>query len=129
MSNDRFPELNACNAAQKAVEEFDARHRAKEEAIKQVAKMLERGGWGSVKVGEARTTDPRYEDLGTDMETEPLVSVSALRGDSIESIVKQRQALVREWEQAYASVPEQIRTSARGPGTGKAIRSRHPRRR
>jgi hypothetical protein len=129
MSEDRFPELTACNAAAKAVEDFDLKHALKAGAIRQVAKMLDRGGWEVIRFRD-ETRAPLAREA-TAAEDDAAVSRDALRGDSIETIVMERRQLVQVWERAYAAVPEAIRTSARAPHGAvhrAMLRDRRPRR-
>jgi hypothetical protein len=44
VTEERFPELIACNAAANAVKDFDHKHAPKADAIKKVASMLQQGG-------------------------------------------------------------------------------------
>jgi hypothetical protein len=114
MSEDRFSEITACNAAKKAVKDFDAKHAAKAEAIKQIAKMLERGGWSAVQIETEAILDARNQRLESAPDIEP-VPQKALDGDRIETIVNERRRLMQEWERAYQAVPEPIRASAPNP--------------
>ena len=113
MTEDRCRELGACKAAQKAVEDFDHKHAAKAAAIKQVAKMLTNGGWGSIRFEDERRVPLAPTRTASGAAT---VSRTALRGDQIETIVMERRRLYQEWERAYAAVPVEIRASAPAPG-------------
>jgi hypothetical protein len=112
MPTDRFPELTACNAAKAAVDEFDAKYASKATAMKRIAQMLERGGWGAVAFEEDTPYSPGSRRISPDIEP---VALASLAGASIESIVRQRRALVQQWEAAYQAVPEAIRASASSP--------------
>ncbi|HME23858.1 MAG TPA: hypothetical protein VKI44_21445 [Acetobacteraceae bacterium] len=123
---DRFPELTVCQAAAKAVQDFDARYQPKAEAIKRIAAMLERGGWGAVVFEDDYADMSEAQRIQPDIEP---VSPGALRGDSIETIVRECRRLREHWEVAYAAVPLAIRKSAADPDRGaSARRPGHPRR-
>jgi hypothetical protein len=124
---DRFPELTACNAAKKAVDDFDAAHASKAEAIKLIAKMLERGGWGAIAFDEEFRHIPEAQRIEPDIAPP---SAEALRGDSIENIVTQRRLLYQAWDRAFQNVPGPIRGSAPSPHQAGLTRlpGRQPRR-
>ena len=110
MSEDRFPEITACKAAQKAVSDFDVARQAKLTAIVGLANMLEKGGWGAAKFREE--TPVSGQGIRPDL---PPISRDALRGEPIEKIVRDRQALMDQWWGAYDAVPELILSSAPAP--------------
>jgi len=125
MSDDRFHELTACNAAKQAVEDFDKRHAAKADALKRIATALERGGWGAIKFQEELPLNIRNDQHVIDNNRD-IVSQKALDGDRIETVVHERRRLMQQWEAAYASVPEPIRNSAPNPhGSAARLRERH----
>jgi hypothetical protein len=108
---DRFPEMTRCQAAAKAVDDFDTNHETKRLALIAVGHALENGdGWSAVKFREH--TPISGEGLRPDIEP---VSLNALQGESIEEIVLTRGRLMEEWRNALAAVPEPIRSSAKRP--------------
>lgn len=98
----RYPELVACQAAQKALKDFDAAHKAKEEAIKTFARMLDRGGWASVVLDNDVANIPFRQRVPEDVEPVP---INALGPPSLVEIVMDRRALVMRWQRAYESRP------------------------
>jgi hypothetical protein len=113
MSEDRYPELTACNAAKQALDDFDVRHQAKKDALIKLGQILQRGGWNAVQFMEkTRFVPPAAREPGDD---ENMISLRALEGDTVEAIVEERKRLLQQWELAYEAVPAQIRAAAPQP--------------
>jgi len=107
---ERYPELTRCQAAAKAVDDFDALHESKRLALISVANALDVGGWGAIKFREH--TPLSGEGLRADSDP---VSLTALQGESIETLVLTRQRLMEEWRNAVAAVPAITQASAVRP--------------
>ena len=121
----RFSEIAACQAAEKAVQDFNDAHKGRAEAIKRIAKMLERGGWGSVVF----ESDLPYQSASNIVPRDiPPVAHSDLEGDSIAVMVSNYRQLQELWKAAYDAVPTMIKSSAPAPREAPAKLHDRPRR-
>jgi hypothetical protein len=118
--SEQYPELSACEAAKCELDRFVRKHEGKRQAIIQLAKILEKHGWGGVTFeDEVRDSGGRQPIQGL------LVSRQALAGDSVAAIVKEYGQLFDRWEAAFAAVPEAIQTSAARPHRIGAATTQH----
>jgi hypothetical protein len=113
MATGKYPELDACNAAQEAVENFDSTHAAKAAAIIKLGAALTQGGWAAVVFEEElrASSTPSHEPS----------SLVALEGETAVQIVRKRRDLISQWQAAFDAVPQEIRAAAQGP---RALQSR-----
>jgi hypothetical protein len=120
----RFPEIERYNARKKELEDFDAAQAAKADAIRLLAQMLNRGGWGAVEFesdfGDASPAQ-RIESGITP------ISAYALGGESVLQIVTKWRSLMKAWEAAYEEMPDQLRSLVPRPSAARAKPQQNPR--
>lgn len=109
---DRYPELDVYEVANKALEDFDARHEAQKNAIEALAPMLRKSGWAGVKLNADDAGVPPAGQIRGDIEP---ISVAALEGDSVFQIVTRSRLLEGALLNAYTALPEEIRGAVSPP--------------
>jgi hypothetical protein len=113
--DDRYPELIEYKKAKRAIEDFDMSNVRTAEAIKTLAKMLERGGWSAVTFDvevESVPEPQRIQEDITPVSLGALRSIGSLPGTALIEIVRERRLLVQHCRAVYAAIPQELKEFA-----------------